>query len=248
LFEVRGILLNKPHVALLPGLDGTGELFDPVIPVLEKHFEIHVVRYTDEHTFDDYVDSALAQLPEKTPLSLVAESFSGPIAITLLADKALDFRASVLSATFCSSPLPFLTRLSKYLPEKFFSSNPVSKMLLDFCAAGGDADPELRKKALALLEAVDPVHIQNRIKLVNELDVTEKVGKIDVPLLYIRASKDRVVPARSGAAIMKHAKELKIKQVRGWHMILQTQPEKCAALIVDHVMGNTEYQSKAAGR
>ena len=43
--------------------------------------------------------------------------------------------------------------------------------------------------------------------------------------------------------MMRHAKNLKIEQVDGSHMILQTQPEKCAELIINHVTSNKRMQS-----
>ena len=68
--------------------------------------------------------------------------------------------------------------------------------------------------------------------------MTDKIKSIAVPLLYIQATKDRIVLANSGAEIMKHAKNMKIEKVAGSHMILQTQPEKCAELISSHVTFN----------
>jgi pimeloyl-[acyl-carrier protein] methyl ester esterase len=244
--EVTDTLHGDPHIALLPGLDGTGELFSPIVPFLEKHFEIHVVRYTDEFTFSDYVESAAAQLPKNGSISLVAESFSGPIAISLLASKNPIFQASVLSATFCKSPLPFLTQISKHLPEKLFSSNPVSKAFLDLLITGGDANSDVRKKARELLGKVNPKQFQSRINIINEINVSQELKDIEVPLLYIQATKDRIVLADSGSEIMKHAKNLKIERVAGSHLILQTQPEKCAELIINHVTSNKRTQSDMA--
>ncbi len=238
MLEVTVALSNKPHIALLPGLDGTGELFSPIIPFLENHFEIHVVRYTQERTFDDYVGSAADQLPQGCYVSLVAESFSGPIAISLLAKKERDFGASILSATFCKSPLPLLSQISKHLPEIAFTSNPVSKAVLDLLVTGSDAIPEVKSKAKELLETVSPDQFQNRVNIVNEVDVTNDLKDIEVPLLYIQATRDKIVFKDSGTEIMKNAKDLQIEKVEGSHMILQTQPERCAELIISHVTSN----------
>lgn len=221
-------------------------MFFPIIPLLERHFEVHVVRYSDEITVEEYVESALAQLPTNCPVSLVAESFSGPIAIILLANKRANFQASVLSATFCKSPLPLLTQASNYLPEKLFSSNPVNNVLLDLFVTGSNSNPEVRNKLHEVVKKVSPSQRQNRIRLVNEVDVTDKIKSIGVPLLYIQATKDRIVLENSGAAIMKHAKNMRIVPVTGAHMILQTQPEKCAELIISHVTSNKRMQSDAA--
>jgi pimeloyl-[acyl-carrier protein] methyl ester esterase len=239
-------LHDKTHIALLPGLDGTGELFSPIIPYLESHFEVHVVRYTDEFTFKDYLESALAQLPQSNPVSLVAESFSGPIAISLLSNQSSKFHPSVLSATFCKSPLPFLTQALKYLPESLFSSNLASKAILDLLVTGSDASLEVRNKARSLLKSVSPDKFQSRVNIVHEVDVTEELKDIDVPLLYIRATRDRIVLANSAAEIMKHGKNVHIEDVAGSHMILQTMPEVCAELIIKHVTSNKQTQSDAA--
>ena len=231
---------DKPHIALLPGLEGTGEFFSPIIPYLEKHFKIHVVRYTDEVTFNDYVNSALDQIPKDTPISLVAESFSGLIAIALLESKNPNYRASVLSAAFCKSPLPFFTKLSKYLPKWFFSSNAVSKALIDLLATGADATPDIRDKARELFDKGSSSQFQNRVNIINKVNLCRKLKKIKAPLLYIQATEDDIVLSDSGAKIKKRAKNIKMVRVKGSHLILQTQPEKCAELIISHITSNSQ--------
>jgi pimeloyl-[acyl-carrier protein] methyl ester esterase len=181
------------------------------------------------------VESATKQLPNSDPVSLVAESFSGPIAISLLANKKLQFKASILSATFCKSPRPFLTQISQYVPEGLFASNFASKAFTDLFVTGRGANSDVRHKARDLLNQVSPNQFQSRMGLVNEVDVTDELKEIDVPLLYIQATKDRIVLADSGTEIKKHAKKMEIVKVGGSHMILQTQPETCAELIVNHV-------------
>jgi pimeloyl-ACP methyl ester carboxylesterase len=238
--QVTPVLAGKPHVALLPGLDGTGELFFPIVPLLRDYFEVHVVRYGDEAGFDDYVECAAKQLPANVSLSLVAESFSGPVAIRLLAGKQFDFEASVLCATFCKSPLPVLTRLSRYLPEKLFGSHVLSRAVVDLWVTGSAAKPEVSRKARELLQRVDPGQFKRRIGVVNDVDVSAQLQAVDVPLLYIQAESDRVVLADSGAEIMKHAKNIRLEKVSGSHMILQTRPEKCAEMIIDHVTRSRE--------
>ena len=84
----------------MPGLDGTGKLFAPIIPLLEQHFDLTIVTYPDLDSFSDYIDCAQRQLPETPGFSLLAESFSGPVAMTLMARLPDQIGASVLSSTF----------------------------------------------------------------------------------------------------------------------------------------------------
>ena len=244
--EVTEALPDRSHIALLPGLDGTGELFFPIIPFLESHFEIHVVKYTNQITFSDYVEDAERQLPKGVPVSLVAESFSGPIAMSLLAKDRPRFLASVLSATFCKSPLPMLTKVSKHVPEMFFSGNPASKAFLDIFLTGNNANSDVRSKSRELLEKVGGHKFKERIGLVNEVNMIEELKEIETPLLYIQATKDRIVLSDSGTEIMKHVKNMEIVKVDGPHMILQVQAKKCADLIIKHVTFNNDMQSDVA--
>ena len=69
---------------LMPGFDGTGELFSPLIAALPPTHRPTVIRYRDETKFDDYLETASAALPDHGAI-LIAESFSGPIALGLMA-------------------------------------------------------------------------------------------------------------------------------------------------------------------
>ena len=66
----------------------------------------------------------------------------------------------------------------------------------------------------------------------------DALKEIEVPLLYIQATKDRIVLSDSAAEIMKHVKNMKMVKVDGPHLILQVQPKTCADLIINHVTSN----------
>ena len=70
-------------LTLLPGFDGTGELFGPLQAALGNDVVANAIRYEAEHSFEDYVDSVARILPRENAV-LVAESFSGPVALSLL--------------------------------------------------------------------------------------------------------------------------------------------------------------------
>ena len=229
---------QKPHIALLPGLDGTGELFYPILPFLEDAFTVHVVHYSDEVSLSDYVDSAREQIPDDEPISLVGESFSGPIAISLLADGDIQCNASVLCATFCRSPLPKLTNVTRLFPEFLFSTNPLTYMCQDLFVLGAGAGTELRQATRRTLSKVNPVTYRNRVKLINDVDVSQQLACIDTPLLYLQATRDLVVYEDSFDEISNLAKDIVCKRIEGSHMILQTQPEICAKFIFSHIKCN----------
>lgn len=72
---------------LLPGLDGTGDLFGPLLPFLGDSTPTLVVRYPPDVPlgYAALTDLARASLPSDGPFFLLGESFSGPVAVKLAA-------------------------------------------------------------------------------------------------------------------------------------------------------------------
>ena len=92
--------MNSPlpiHLILLPGLDGTGELFAPLLRRIERmHIHAdepqliaHALRYPTHDKLDlrqlhHAVEHYIAHnLPEDARYVILGESFSGPVAITV---------------------------------------------------------------------------------------------------------------------------------------------------------------------
>ena len=95
-------------LVLLPGMDGTGELFAPFVAALGPDQAVTVVRYPAEPAlgYAELESFARAALPADRPFVLVGESFSGPIAIRIAADPPPNLVGVVLSTTFARAPLP----------------------------------------------------------------------------------------------------------------------------------------------
>src|SRR5688500_10831267 len=105
---------------MLPGLDGTGKLFQPLISALPKYLEPVVISYPQVVSLDY---AALAELVRKQlpddRFVLLAESFSGPIALAASALKPEHLVAIVLCTTFVSSPTPLPRWLSSLILRPF---------------------------------------------------------------------------------------------------------------------------------
>ena len=89
-------------------MDGTGLMFEPILRFLDG-FDPRVVRYPVGLTsYPDCVAFARAQLPVDRPFLLLGESFSGPIAIALAAERPEGLLGLVLCCTFARNPRPAL--------------------------------------------------------------------------------------------------------------------------------------------
>ena len=94
------------YIVLLPGLDGTGLLFRPLIEKLPAYIKPIVVNYpTDEKLgYADLLPLALNALPKNEPFILLGESFSGPLSIMLAVSRPPGLKAVVLSTSFVKCP------------------------------------------------------------------------------------------------------------------------------------------------
>lgn len=219
---------------MLPGLDGTGKLFAPVIPHLESFFDLTIVTYPDLGSFNEYVDSARNQLPESTGLSLLAESLSGPIAIALMAQRAGQFGPSVLSSTFARSPLAAMTHLAKHVPQQMFSIGALSDFYLDVDAEEHDDFSETQPLPLNVMDQIDGVVLRHRIEIMSRIDVSALLPQIDVPMLYLRAERDRIVSDSDAQLIQQNLPKVARINLDAPHLLLQTRPQECAELVIKH--------------
>src|SRR5690348_11173051 len=95
----------------LPGLDGTGLLLEKVVARAGVSAPCTLVRYPTElkGSYQDYVGIVGAALGCEQPVVLIAESFSGPVAVRL-AQAHPNIKAVVLSGSFVSHPRSKLLR------------------------------------------------------------------------------------------------------------------------------------------
>ena len=219
----------------MPGLDGTGKLFAPIIPYLQAHFDVAVVTYPDLGSFDEYIECALGQLPESEGFSLVAESLSGPVALALMARRPGLVGPSVLAATFARSPLAALTKMAKYVPEQVFSIGALGEFCLDVCAVDDEDHSETQPLPLNVTEQIDGTLLQRRLSVLSRIDVSALLPGIEIPLLYLRAERDQVVGEIEAQTLQQHLPNVRRVDLDAPHLLLQTRPQRCAELIYQHI-------------
>jgi hypothetical protein len=87
---------DPPALVLLPGLDGTGDLFQPLLSRLDRSIEPVVVRYplAEPLGYEALTSIARRALPTTGPYVILGESFSGPIAVQLAAERSGELRGA----------------------------------------------------------------------------------------------------------------------------------------------------------
>lgn len=221
-------------IYLLPGLDGTGELFYPLQSALSKEIQSVAVRYKDEVLFDEYLETVTALIPDKDVI-LVAESFSGPIALALIARNPSRFKFVVLSATFATSPFRGILRITKYLPSFVFGSYRKNKKIFSTFCLNGCPNDELLTKILSVVRSLPASTTKSRLELLAGIDMRPVLSRITIPILYLRASRDRLVRPGLSQQLIDGLPNVVVQSIDGPHMLLQANPVESAKAIMKYL-------------
>lgn len=178
-------MMNRMLVIVLPGLDGTGKLL--------RAFRAAAQSYAELETF------AARRLPPIRPFLLAGESFSGPIAVRLAAQRPEQVRGLVLAGSFVTPPRPRILRL--------------------LCR---DALFQLRlpERLLAFLMLAPHVPAA-RLREVLAVNVAADLQRVAAPQLYLRGRFDKLVPRR----VLRHLPNARVIELDAPHAILQTAIE-----------------------
>jgi pimeloyl-ACP methyl ester carboxylesterase len=221
------------HLVLLPGLDGTGQLFADFLAALPKIFTATVVAYPpDEFLSYDALGSFVSSaVPEAEPFVLLAESFSTPLALEHAASNPPNLTAVIICAGFVSKPLLSWSRVAKAIARPWLFSLRAPDSILEYFLVGGDAPRALLQGLRQVLRSVSPEVLSARVREALNCDARNALARITVPLLYIHPTQDKLL-AQSCIDEMKRIKpDLFIAHVIGPHLLLQREPEKVANVV-----------------
>src|SRR5258705_1882619 len=115
--------MNQLTLVLLPGLDGTGRLFNPLMEVLPPYLIPLVIPYPANKFlgYSKLLKYARGQIPTDKPFVLLAESFSGPVAVEFAATHPSNLEALILCASFVTNPAStFFRPLSSLFNARLF--------------------------------------------------------------------------------------------------------------------------------
>ncbi len=222
---------ETPTLVLLPGMDGTGELFEPLLSALEGQFNTLVVSYPNDRSlsYAELQSIVLKALPTDSPFVLLGESFSGPIAISLAALQPPQLKGLVLCSTFVRNPRPRLRGLSFLL--NILPLHPVPIGLISTLLLGHFSTPALRRSLHRAISLVTPSVMRARLRAVLTVDVAKELACVSVPTLYLRATHDRLVLATASALISQLKPDIRITKLDAPHCALQAAPHNATKSI-----------------
>jgi len=221
-----------PQLVILPGLDGTGARITPFLREMERTVPVRVLKYPPDQPMG-YVEleSLVRQgLPQGEPYVLLAESFSGPIAIRVAADPPPDLAGLILCGTFARNPFPWLRAVRALAVRVPFKSLPrwVRAPLLWGSGDPRRAPPGAERASAGVARAV----IRRRLHEVLTLDVTTHLAAIVLPTLILQATRDRIVPRAATRLLVQRTPRALVADIEGPHLLLQSRPAESAAAVL----------------
>ena len=229
------------RLVLLPGMDGTGELFKAFLSAIDGSLATTAVRYPN-HTilcYDELMAYVGSAIPPSEPFVLLAESFSTPLAIRCAASNPRNLKALVICAGFVCSPVTGLGRFAAShlapLLVRFgrsnFPSNFLSSFWLESLLVGPGASPSLLNELRSAISSVRPEVLSTRLHAILSCDVRPALGQIGVPILYIQVRGDRLIPRAHLKEIRRIQPGTESAIIDGPHLILEREPRQVAEVI-----------------
>jgi pimeloyl-ACP methyl ester carboxylesterase len=198
-------------MVLIPGMDGTGELFYRQRPLLVPRFNVVAHRLRDDRDrMESLVSDLLARLDELAPAGepaiLVGESFGGALALSF----ALAHPDRVAGLVIVNSFPYFSPQLRLRLAILGVSMLPWGAMRIVRRATAWRMHSrhthrkDLRQ-FLTLMRQTTRSGYVNRLRILTGYDVRRRLGEIQPPTLFLAASDDHLVPAVEQARLMARA-------------------------------------------
>ncbi len=232
---------------LLPGLEGSGELFAGLIEELGPQFEARVARYPAAcRAYADVQPIVRKLFTESRPRVIVAESFSTPLAIEIAAELQGEIDGLILCNGFVANPLSGVETMMATAAAPWFFYMPLTSVATRMFLVGPDASNGLVEAVQRAVAPIAPGILAARLQAVLRCDAREALERIRVPVLYLHATRDRLMGAAGLKELVRIKPDMQVEQVDGPHLLLQKEPRRCAEIIGRFVERIASVRTKAA--
>jgi len=227
---------------LLPGLDGTGELFRRFLAEADGTLELRALSYPRDRFLGYPALERLvkAELPSNRRFALVGESFAGPLALRVAAGRPPGLFGLVLAESFHRRPAAALFRRMSLLIPLFFRM-PLPPHVVRLLLAGPDAPDDLVEEVRAAVATVEGKVMAARALEALRADATEALVACPVPMLFLGGKHDRLLRSALPFEFRALRPDVEIRMLDAPHLMLQRRPKEAMQLV-------TDFLSRAAGR
>jgi pimeloyl-[acyl-carrier protein] methyl ester esterase len=224
-------------LVLLPGMDGSGLLFEPFVAALRtiSTLPVEVLSYPRDAPmgYAALTELVAHALPSEGNLVLLGESFSGPVALAVAAAHPQRVVGLILCCSFVKSPRPALRPFANWAGWLAGAGIPLpiaSRLLF-----GRHATRALRGRLQQALRGITAATWRARMHSVANVDASGAMASFGASILYLRATEDRLIPRSTVEFLRRLQPAIDFVDVAGPHALLQACPQECAAIVARFV-------------
>lgn len=204
----RAVHKDRPHLVLVPGIDGTALLFYRQIPFLAERFRVSTFPLPDEP--DGTMDSLVQRLHEHRRrvaggerVIVCGESFGGALSLSY----ALSYPDALSRLVIVNSFPVIRRRAGLRVAPALLKAVPWGVMNLARRFSGPrlhspGTRPEDLSKYRQLVRRGGRKGYIRRLEILRHYDIQDRLGEIETPTLFLASDQDHVVPSVSEARFM----------------------------------------------
>jgi pimeloyl-ACP methyl ester carboxylesterase len=182
-------------------------------------------------SYDQYLERLLEGLPRRGAWALLAESFSGPLAVRIAAERPRGLVGLALVATFLHRPLQrWLATFGPLVRTPLFAA-PLLPRTVRLLLVGPAAPDDLVQAVRRAVAEVPAAVLARRAREALAVDVRRTLAATEVPLLYLGPAHDRLLRTDVAADVLAARPDADARMLAGPHAILQARPEACLAVL-----------------
>lgn len=218
---------------LLPGMDGTGDLFQPLLNAIKPQRLGVVVRYPRTRILSrgELRKFILEALPVFDDYILIAESFSGPLAIEIASAAPNRMKGLVLVATFAHPPVRRICRpIVRVLAPALVRLKPPA-LIVRYLMLGSEATELEVQRVQEAIGSISASVFSSRLRMILDGDARNAAAKINIPVLLLAAERDRLVSRSVTRELIASLNAPRVIWIDSPHLICQTRPDECFAAI-----------------
>ncbi len=223
---------------LLPGADGTGLLFKPLLAQINASgfkaasadikTAIIDLNYDESgQLFNQLLAMQAAHIEDlyaHEPVQIIAESYSGLLAYELLMRQRLEITQMVFVASFLSMPSKLAPLAAKLKPKYLQSAlRYTPERIWGRVVFGKWQNHYLRTLFIEAMQQTPNELLQQRLEIIAEAKVP--TVKVHVPCLYLQGKQDNLVVAKNIAPFRRLFTNFEYQVLEGTHFLLQTNPQ-----------------------
>ncbi|MGH1486356.1 MAG: hypothetical protein ACRBCI_09040 [Cellvibrionaceae bacterium] len=232
--------MNRIKVVLLPGMDGTGLLFKPLLDIIPNDINIEVIPLSQET--DQSVESEVKRIEKiisDENIILFAESYSGRIAYELAKRSKISIKHIIFVASFLSTPSllsSLLSKLAQYFPISILRKRIVPQNIINWLCFRSVNSTALINLLYESINSVDACILKARLANISCLLKPQQILSIETT--YIQASHDLFISNHALTEIQQLFQSVDLQKVSGGHFIAQANPQACLTIITNIINKN----------